>query len=440
MRAAHLCSSRVILSGGYNEKATAIEGGESTNVRCIEAVLATAVAWFIIVSTGQFAGAAEPTATWPQWHGPTRDCLVGGAAWPTSLGKDHLKLLWHVDMGPGYPSPIVAADRVFVAETKEKKTEIVRALDRATGREIWKAEWPGAMSVAFMAKRNGDWIRSTPAYDGDSLFVAGMRDVLVCLDAKTGKERWRVDFVEQFKAPLPDFGFVCSPLVVGDFVYVQAGAGFCKLDKQTGKVLWRVLTDGGGMFGSAFSSPIHTTLGGKAQLVVQTRLKLAGVEPDSGKVLWSQDIPAMLGMNIVTPTVDGDRVFTSSYGGGSRLLEIKRTGEDFQVQTVWKTPLQGYMSTPVIIDGHAYLHLRSQKFTCVELKTGKQTWTTTGRYGQYWSLVAQKDRILALDQQGELLLIRAKPDKFDLLDSRKISDEETWRIWPYAATRCLSES
>ena len=54
-----------------------------------------------------------------------------------------------------------------------------------------------------------------------------------------------MDFVEQFKAPLPDFGFVCSPLVVGDFVYVQAGAGFCKLDKQTGKVLWRVLTDGG---------------------------------------------------------------------------------------------------------------------------------------------------------------------------------------------------
>ena len=45
------------------------------------------------------------------------------------------------------------------------------------------------------------------------------------------------------------------------------------------------------------------------------------------------------------------------------------------------------MSTPVIIDGHAFLHLRSQKFTCVELKTGKQTWTTTGRYGQYWSLV-----------------------------------------------------
>jgi outer membrane protein assembly factor BamB len=84
-------------------------------------------------------------------------------------------------------------------------------------------------------------------------------------------------------------------------VYVQAGAGFCKVNKQSGKVVWRVLTDGGGMFGSAFSSPVYRTLCGKPQLVVQTRMKLAGVEPESGKVLWSQDIPAMLGMNTRCP-------------------------------------------------------------------------------------------------------------------------------------------
>ena len=93
---------------------------------------------------------------------PDPRLLCSGADWPKSLDKDHLKLLWHVDLGPGYPGPIVAEDRVFVAETKAEKAEIVRALDRETGRELWKAEWPGAMSVPFMAKRNGDWIRSTP--------------------------------------------------------------------------------------------------------------------------------------------------------------------------------------------------------------------------------------------------------------------------------------
>jgi outer membrane protein assembly factor BamB len=395
------------------------------NSSCQRSLLLMTASWIAWLFPGPSGEAVEPATTWPQWHGPNRDCFVSRLDWPKSLDKDHLKLLWHLELGPGYPGPIVAEGRVFVVETQDQKTEIVRALDRRTGRGVWKAEWPGAMSVPFMAKRNGDWIRSTPAYDDQSLFVGGMRDVMVCLDTKTGKERWRVDFVKEFKAPLPDFGFVCSPLVVDDFVYVQAGAGFCKVNKQSGKVSWRVLTDGGGMFGSAFSSPVYRTICGKPQLVVQTRMKLAGVKPESGKVLWSQDIPAMLGMNILTPTVLGDKIFTSSYGGGSRLLEIKRMGSDFQVQTVWKTSLQGYMSTPVIIDAHAYLHLRSQRFTCLDLATGKQTWTSEP-YGQYWSLVAQKDRILALDQRGELLLIHPTPEKFDLLDSRKISDQETW--------------
>lgn len=368
---------------------------------------------------------ADPEATWPQWRGPTRDGLVQGATWPTDLKDEHFRLAWHVDLGPGYSGPIVAADRVFVAETKDQKQEVVRALDRQTGSTLWTAQWAGAMSVPFMAKRNGDWIRATPAYDGQSVYVAGMRDVLVCLDAATGAERWRVDFVDQFKAPLPAFGFVCSPLILGDHVFVQAGAGFCKLDKRTGQVVWRVLPDDGGMFGSAFSSPVLATLGGQEQLLVQTRLKLAGVVPESGQILWSQDIPAMLGMNILTPTVRGDTVFTTAYGGGSRLLKIERQADTWQVTTVWKNALQGYMSTPVVIDGFAYLHLRNQRFTCLDLATGEQKWTTQP-YGQYWSLVAQGDRILALDQRGELLLIHATPDKFDLLDSRQISEQETW--------------
>ena len=32
-----------------------------------------------------------------------------------------------------------------MVETKDEKTEIVRALDRETGEELWNAGWPGAM-------------------------------------------------------------------------------------------------------------------------------------------------------------------------------------------------------------------------------------------------------------------------------------------------------
>ena len=83
------------------------------------------------------------------------------------------------------------------------------------------------------------------------------------------------------------------------------------------------------------------------------------------------------------------------------------------------------MSSPVVIGGHIYLHLQNQRFTCIELATGKSCWTTTP-FGKYWSLVANGDRILALDERGELLLIRANPEKFEQLDLRKISDDPTW--------------
>lgn len=93
--------------------------------------------------------------------------------------------------------------------------------------------------------------------------------------------------MERYKTAIPAFGFVSSPLVVGEAVYVQAGGGLCQLNKRTGESVWRTLDDGGGMNGSAFSSPYLARLHGQPQLLVQTRDKLAGVAPETGAVIWS---------------------------------------------------------------------------------------------------------------------------------------------------------
>jgi outer membrane protein assembly factor BamB len=366
---------------------------------------------------------ASDPETWLQWRGPTRDGLVSSSVtWPDKLSG--LTQRYRVELGPSYSGPIVTSDKVFITETLNKKTETVKALDRKSGKVLWTREWEGAMTVPFFAKANGDWIRSTPACDGQSLYVAGMRDVLVCLDVNTGSERWRLDFMKETGSKLPDFGFVCSPLVVGEHVYVQAGGAFCKVDKATGKLVWKTLEDGGGMYGSAFSSPVFAKLLGKDLLVVQTRTKLAGVDPADGKVLWQEEVPAFRGMNILTPSIVGDAIFTSSHSGGTFLYGIKP--DHAGVQQTWKQRFDGYMSSPIIIDGHVYLHLKNQRFCCVELKTGTSKWTTPKAFGKYWSMVAQKDRILALDENGELLLIHATPEKFDLLDRKKVSTSEAW--------------
>ncbi|MCE9531864.1 MAG: PQQ-like beta-propeller repeat protein [Planctomycetes bacterium] len=367
----------------------------------------------------------EEASTWNQWRGPSRDGLVRGSNWPSSLSETNLVRLWRVELAPSYSGPIVSDSAVFVTGTAEKKSEVVYALDRKSGKELWRVQWPGAITVPFFAASNGSWIRSTPAYDGDSLYVAGMQDVLVSLNAKTGKEQWRVDFVKEFKAPSPAFGFVSSPFVDGDSLYVQTGASLVNLDKNTGKIIWRVLKDAGGMMGSAFSSPVLAMLAGQRQLLVQTREKLVGVDPKTGEVFWEQKVPNFRGMNILTPVVLGDGIFTSSYQNKSWLFNVSKPEKKFQIKEGWSNNAQGYMSTPVVIDGYAYLHLQNQRFTCINLTTGERTWTSQA-FGKYCSLVAQKDRILALDQRGKLLLIKTNPKEFELIDERKVSDQDTW--------------
>ena len=267
-----------------------------------------------------------------------------------------------------------------------------RGPDRASGDRLWSTSWPGAAV-------NGEW-----------LFVAGLRDLLACLDTQTGDIEWVVDFPERFNTPLPAFGFACSPLVAGEHVYVQAGAALVKLDRHTGETVWRTLEDAGGLSGSAFSSPILASLGEMEQLVVQTRTQLAGVDPESGDPLWSHEIPAFRGMNILTPMVYQGAVFTATYG-------IEPAGDN---------RVQDNMTSPVGIGEQAYFLNRGNRFTCIDLNDGEIEWISGPTGDEYWSLVARGDRIPALSNTGLLRLIRANPGEFEQIEGLEIAEDETW--------------
>jgi outer membrane protein assembly factor BamB len=381
----------------------------------------------LVITAAWAASLLHGGETWPQWRGPTRDGQFSGPSWPDSLEEARLVQRWRFPQGPGYSGPIVTADTVFTTETVGKKSERVTALDRSTGKPRWTREWEGSLSVPFFAKSNGDWIRCTPAWDGTNLFVGGMRDVLVALDGATGNERWRLDFVKDSGSDLPTFGFVSSPLVDAGSLYVQAGGGVAKVEAASGKILWHTCKDGGGMMGSAFGSPVILTLAGRRQLVVQSRTRLIGVGLEDGAELWSLPVESFRGMNILTPVQAGpDRLFTSTYGGKTLGIDLRKDGDAFRAAVAWEFKAQGYMTSPVVVGEHAYLQLRSQRALCIDLRDGKEAWTTRESFGKYWSLVANRDRILALDERGELILFRADPAKFEVLSRRKISESDTW--------------
>jgi outer membrane protein assembly factor BamB len=373
--------------------------------------------------------ATATAVDWTQWRGPSRDGSVhqDAAPWPESLTSENLKLVWSADLAEGYSSPIVVDGKVITVETREKEEEIVRAFDRKTGKPIWDATWKGSMRVPFYAAKNGSWVRSTPATDGKTLFVGGMRDVLVALDLSDGKEKWRRDYPTEEKTPLPSFGFVSSPLLEDDHLYVQVGTSLRKIKKSNGETVWQALADERAMFGSAFSSPVRAKIQGIDQILVQTRSLLGGILASDGKVAWTSEVKAFRGMNILPPTPIGNKIFTATYGGGSFLFDITKDEQTLVAKELWNdSKREGYMSSPVVIDGKVYLHGRDKRFHCLDPDTGKTLWSSEDKFGEYCSIVTQGNRILALDQRGILLLIEADPKGFKLLSQVDLKTPPTW--------------
>ncbi|MDG1049634.1 MAG: PQQ-binding-like beta-propeller repeat protein, partial [Planctomycetota bacterium] len=144
----------------------------------------TATAHVPVVSTPDASAADEVKdyTVWNQWRGAARNGVVGGPEWPATLTEENVTEVWSIEgLGDSYATPLVAGDRVFTVSTVDKREEVVQAYDRKTGEKVWETRWDGAMKVPFFAAKNGSWIRSTPVFDGEALYIGGMRDVVVCL-------------------------------------------------------------------------------------------------------------------------------------------------------------------------------------------------------------------------------------------------------------------
>ncbi len=281
------------------------------------------------------------------------------------------------------------------------------------------------MQVAQLGARMGSWIRATPAYDGESLYVAGMPDLLVCLDATSGKRRWLVDFRQRYDTPLPELGFVCSPLVIGNTVYVQAADSFVAVDKESGDSRWRCLERDDKGQGS-YSSPDFAVIHERPQLLVANIDALAGVDPTTGTVLWHRVLDSYDQGCILAPIAYHGGIFTSTRASRTGYYPLQLDDGEFRLSDGWKNKLVAYMSSPVVIGDFAFLHLKNGRFACVDLRNGNTNWISDRPFGTYCSMVWHEDRILALTNEGQLLLIASRPDEFVLVDSRLITAAETW--------------
>jgi outer membrane protein assembly factor BamB len=364
--------------------------------------------WALTVA-GAFAIASSSpggAADWPQWRGPARDGAAPDAAFPSPL-PEKLRQVWRVQVGEGHSSPVVAGDRVFV-HSREGDDEVVRALDLATGRELWRHADPTAYTMNPAAIQHGKGPKSTPVVAGGTVCTLGIAGRLSCFEAASGRVLWQNDWKGRFAETAPDFGTAMSPAIVaGKLIAHVGGVGagaLAAFDLATGKEIWRWEGEGPG-----YASPVLATFDGVEQIVTQTREHVVAVAADGGRELWKVELKTPYVQNIATPLVYRDTVIVSGLYNPVRALRPRLAGDrrGFTIEEVWRNAdVDLYMSSPVLVSGQlvGFTSKRSGQLFALDPATGKTLWLGDPRQGDQAALIAAGDQLVVQNVAGELAI------------------------------------
>jgi len=247
---------------------------------------------------------------WPQWRGPHRDGKAAGFNAPKTWPKE-LTHKWKVTIGEGVATPALVGKRLYVF-SREEGGEILRCLDAASRNELWKDKYEALGATGPSQGFSGP--RSSPTVSEGKVVTLGIRGVVSCLDAETGKVLWRKD---DFKGATPRFYTASSPLVTDGLVIVQLGGneagGVVAYDLTSGAEKWKWTGDGPG-----YASPVLLTVGGTKMVIAETDTKIVGLGVNDGKLLWETPFVVQgRGYNASTPIFDGQTLIYCGSGRGA---------------------------------------------------------------------------------------------------------------------------
>ena len=215
---------------------------------------------------------AADRAEWPAYRGPRGNGVSSETDLLKTWPAEGPKVLWRVDLGDGYSGMSVAGDRLFTMYGRDG-SELLVALDAGTGKEVWRV-----VVDTDREDNQGGGPRSTPAVDDGQVFALGARGKLVAVGARDGEVAWRHGLREEFGATVPRWGVSTSPLVEGGLLLVGAGGrsgeSILALDKRTGEVRWTSYADKPG-----YSTPLPVTIGGVRQVLFFTGTSLVSLAP-----------------------------------------------------------------------------------------------------------------------------------------------------------------
>ncbi len=349
----------------------------------------------------------------------------------TKLPEGGPKIAWRTPVAGGYAGPAVkdgkvyvtdyaTSDNVNVANFERKEftgVERVLCLDEATGKELWKFEYPVKYTISYPAGP-----RCTPAVADGKVYTLGSEGDLYALDAATGEKLWSHNFGKEYGAKTDIWGYASHPLVDGNkLICIVGGEGslVVAFDKDSGKEIWKNLTSPL----QGYAPPAILEIAGQRQLVLLRSDAVTALEPESGKEIWSVPYQSDNGLVVMTPILAGDHLFVGGYSDKNMLVKLAADGQS--AEPVWNESSLHALSPinvqPTLEGDVMYGFDQDGKLYGVKLPSGERLWNTSEplaerppRSGTAF-IIRQADRYWLFTENGDLILANLTPEGYQEL-------------------------
>jgi outer membrane protein assembly factor BamB len=339
-----------------------------------------------VASLGLFLAlqaSADALDQWPQFRGPAGTGVAPHGDPPLEWSETK-NVLWKVEIpGAGSATPVVWGDRLFVLSAVDTGTSpagggtlhqfLVICLDRSTGKTLWSKVATEHVPHEGLHPTN-TYASGSPATDGGILIASfGSRGIFgYDLD---GTLRWKRD-LGPMKIKV-GFGEGISPVLWGEFVVVnrdhEAGSAVVCLDARTGLEKWRQARDEG----TTWTTPLVVEHRGQTQVVINGTKRTRSYELSTGRLLWEC---GGQGMNPIPVPVAREGVvycMTGYRGYSITAIRLDSRGDVTGTpQVVWtRHDAAPYVASPLLYDDLIYFgREREGIFSCALAGTGEVQW------------------------------------------------------------------